>query len=124
MLKNVITAEKFALNSELQKYTQKKIDGLEKYIPKHARLSAHAEVRFLQNHAKDKKQSVCEVTLHLPHENLFASETTQHMYAALDIVAAHIQAQLGTYKAKYGKPHRLLRPKRTIADSDATNKTI
>ncbi len=124
MLKNVVTAEKFVLNSDLQKYTQKKIDGLEKYIPKHARLSAHTEVRFLQEHAKDKKQSVCEITLHLPHENLFASETTGHMYAALDIATAHIQAQLRTYKAKYGKPHRLLRPKRIIADSDVTNNTI
>lgn len=123
MLKSVVSAEKFVINADLQKYTQKKIDGLEKYIPKQSRLSAHAEVRFLQKHAKDKKQSVCEVTLHLPHENLFASETTGHMYAALDIATAHIQAQLVAYKAKYGKPHRLLRPKRTIADSDATNKT-
>jgi putative sigma-54 modulation protein len=106
MIKIVISAEKFELNPDLQKYTQKKINTLEKYIPKSVRQSAHCEVRFRLDHIKEKKQSTCELTLHLPHENLFAQEATPHMYAALDIAAAHIHEQLVGYKAKYGNPER------------------
>lgn len=103
MLKSVVQAEKFELNPELQKYTRKKLNGLEKYIPKKAREAAHMDVRFKQLQKKDKKQSTCELTLHLPHANLFAKETTQHIYAALDIATAHIHEQLVAYKAKYGR---------------------
>jgi ribosomal subunit interface protein len=106
MLKIVLTTEKFELEPELQKYAQKKLNGLERYVPKSARESAHIEVRFKQENLKNKKHSTCELTLHLPHENLFARETTQHMYAAVDIAAAHIREQIVSYKAKHTRTGR------------------
>lgn len=105
-MKLVVSAEKFEIGPELQKYTQKKLDSLERYIPKLARESAHIEVRYKQENLKNKKHSTCELTLHLPHGNLFACETTQHMYAALDIATAHIREQIVAYKAKHGRSGR------------------
>lgn len=99
-MKITLVAEKFELKAELEKYAQKKLQGLEKYVPHAARESASIEARFKQTSAKDKKHSTCELTLHLPGENLFALETTGHMHSALDVATAHIRQQLETYKTK------------------------
>ncbi|HET6924424.1 MAG TPA: ribosome-associated translation inhibitor RaiA [Candidatus Saccharimonadales bacterium] len=113
MLTHVVQAEGYSVSGELQKYTQKKLDSLERYIPRSCRRSAHVEVRFKQKASKDKnrKFNTCELTLHLPGDTLFAKETTQHMYAALDIVAVHIKQQLDDYRAKHSPRwrHRLAR---------------
>lgn len=103
MLKAIIQAENFEISPELEKYTRKKLNGLERYIPKKAREAAHMDIHFKQMQHQGKRQNSCELTLHLPQAKLFAKEMTPHMYATLDIATAHIRAQLGAYKAKYGR---------------------
>lgn len=96
------------VSADLQKYITKKIGHLDRYLPRHARDSAHAEVTLKEISAKDKKQCLCEVVLHLPHETLTTKEATVNMFASVDIVEAKLKNQLKKYKDKHSS-HRLHR---------------
>lgn len=87
-------------SEDVQKYVKKKISKLDSYMPRHARKSAHAEVRLKESKSKDKKQCTAEVTLYVPGEVITAKETTVNMYAAIDIVEEKLKAQLRKYKAQ------------------------
>lgn len=92
-------------NRDVSKYVHKKIGGLDKYIPRHARRSAHAEVKIRELKVKNKKECMCEVVLHLPGENITAKESTMNMFAAVDIVQEKIKIQLKRYKDKNKNSH-------------------
>lgn len=105
-----ISAQHTELTPELKKYVERKIGKLDRYVPRHARESAHAEVKLKESKAKDKKQFTCGVLLYLPKGTLDASDTTVNMFAAIDIVEAKLKAQLKKYKDTHGggKLHRKL----------------
>ena len=71
------------VGEDLRKYVHKKIGRLDRYIPKVARTSAHAEVKLKEGKAKNKQIRTCEVIMHLPQETITISETTINMFAAL-----------------------------------------
>ncbi len=107
--------ERFEINGvhmkadeKLKAYTTKKIGKLDKYLPRYARSSAHIEVKLKESNSKSKKQYTCEVILHLPHDILTTKETTQNMYAAVDIVEAKLRNLIRAYKEKHqsSKFHR------------------
>ena len=87
------------IDEDLRKYVTKKIGHLDRYIPRHARESAHAEV-FLKEEKKSKgnKHNTCEVILRLPKDTLTTKESTMNIYAAIDIVEAKLKNQLKKYK--------------------------
>lgn len=87
------------VNEDVEAYVKKKISKLDGYMPRHARKSAHAEVRLKESKSKDKKQCTAEVTLFVPGEVITAKETTVNMYAAIDIVEEKLKAQLRKYKS-------------------------
>jgi putative sigma-54 modulation protein len=93
-----VTGVHTEVSLDLQKYVLKKIGKLDRFLPKHARESAHAEVFLKESKAKDKKQCTCEVVLHLPSEVLTTKESTMNMFAAVDIVEAKLKNQLKKYK--------------------------
>jgi putative sigma-54 modulation protein len=99
-------------NKDLPKYITKKIGGLDKYIPRHARKSAHTEVKVKEIKIKDKKECICEVIVHLPQENITAKESTMNMFAAVDIVEEKIKVQLKKYKDKHG--HSKISPMKKV----------
>lgn len=92
------------VEKDVRKYVKKKIAKLDSYMPKHARKSAHAEVKLKETKVKARKESTCEVILFLPGEQLQASETTVNIYAAIDIVEEKLKAQLKKYKDLHKKP--------------------
>jgi putative sigma-54 modulation protein len=99
MIKKIeITGIHAEVEPDIAKYVKKKISKLDAYIPKHARKSAHVEVRLKEAKAKDKKQSTCEVSLYVPGDVITAKETTVNMYAAIDIVEEKLKSQLRKYK--------------------------
>ena len=104
MLRTEISAVRGKADEKLQHYIQKKIGGLDRYIPREARGSAHAEVRLKVTKAEDKKQCTCDVLLHVPIENIDVSETTVNMYAAVDIAEAKLKHALRKYKDAHGTP--------------------
>ncbi|MCA9347693.1 ribosome-associated translation inhibitor RaiA [Candidatus Saccharibacteria bacterium] len=91
-------------NKDLEKYITKKIGGLDKYLSKHSKKSAHASVKVKEVTVKTKKECVCEVILSLPGERLTAKESTMNMFAAVDIVEEKIKTQLRKYKDAHKRP--------------------
>lgn len=89
------------VSDDLRKYVNKKIGKLDKYMPRHARESAHAEVKLKAATTKGKKQYTCEVILTLPQDVITTKETTLNMFAAVDIVETKLKNQLRRYKDRH-----------------------
>ena len=96
-----ITGVHYEISDELHKYINKKIGKLDAYMSHHTQASAHVEVKRRESKTKDKKQCMCEVVLHLPHENIAVHESTMNMFAAVDIVEQKLKNQLRRYKEKH-----------------------
>lgn len=106
-----ISGVHFDVDDKLKAYVTKKIGKLDHYIPRSAREAAHVEVFLKEVKIKTKKECVCEVILHLPHDKIATSESTINMYAAVDIVETKLKNQIKKYKTKHGAPqlhHRLI----------------
>ncbi len=99
-----------SVDKKLHNYTQKKIGKLDRYAPRHARQSIHAEIFLKEEKIKTKKQCSCEVTMHLPKGSITTKESTMNIYAAVDIVEAKLKNQLKKYKDTHSslKIHRRL----------------
>lgn len=92
----------------LRKYVTKSVAKLERYIPRHARSSAHVEVKLKESKRQSDNKCTAEIIMYLPHDTLTAKESTMNIYAAVDIVEAKLQNQLKKYKDTHGDP-RLFR---------------
>ncbi len=93
-----ITGIAYEVDDNTRKYTLKRVGRLDRYLPKHARSSATAEVKLAQvNHDHGNKYEV-EVILNIPNKVVTAKDSTSNILAAIDIVEAKIQSQLREYK--------------------------
>jgi putative sigma-54 modulation protein len=86
------------VSNDLRKYINRKIGRLDRFLPKHARESAHAEILIKESKIKQRKQHTCEVILFLPKDTLTVKETTVNPFAAVDIVEETLKNQLKKYK--------------------------
>jgi putative sigma-54 modulation protein len=86
------------VDKKLHDYVVKKIGKLDKYLPRHARDSAHAEVFLKEAMIKKKKECICEVVLKLPKETITIKEATVNIYAAVDIIEAKLKNRIKKYK--------------------------
>jgi putative sigma-54 modulation protein len=98
------------VDKQLRAYVTKKIGGLDRYISRHSRASAHGDVHLKEGKGKNHNNCTCEVTLHLPKQTITVKESALNMYAAVDIVEAKLRQQLQKYKDRHGngKMHRHL----------------
>jgi putative sigma-54 modulation protein len=99
-----ITGVHMDIGEDLRKYAAKKLGRLDMYVPKHARVSAHMQVKLKESKAKNKQERTCEIILALPHETIAISESTVNIYAAIDIVEEKVKAALHKYKALHANP--------------------
>ncbi len=90
------------VDDKLKAYVTKKIGGLDRYISKHSRESAHCEVHLKEGKTKNNNHCICEVTMRLPHQTIVIKESALNMYAAVDIVEAKLKQQLQKYKDLHG----------------------
>jgi ribosomal subunit interface protein len=90
-------------DEKLKKYAIKKISAVDKYLPRHARKSAHAEVLLIAE-KKGGKKYTAEVTLHLPNDVLNVKESTINIYACIDIVETKLKNQVRKYKELHATP--------------------
>lgn len=100
-MKIYFSAESFSLTPELEKYASGKAMNLARRLPRKIRAGADCRVQFTQRRHKGVKFNTCSVSLQLPGDELRAAETTQHMYAALDIAVVHIEQQIREYEARH-----------------------
>lgn len=114
-----ITGVKFALDDTTKKYVVKKIGRLDRYLPKHARKSATAEVKLKEVNRNYGNKYEAEVILHVPDKRLTAKDSTMNVLAAVDIVELKLANQLKKYKelhiAHVGRRGVLSRFKRSYA---------
>jgi len=98
----------YEIDDNLRKYITKKIGGMDRYLSRHDRASAHAEVMLKESKNKNKVNCTCEVTLYIPRETINLSESALNMFAAVDIVEAKLKQQLKKHKDLHenGKRHR------------------
>lgn len=100
-----ITTQGFELNQELEKYTHVKLGRITRQLTRlsHDGVPTACQVVFTQAHLRENKVNTCMLTLVLGDEKLTAQETTQHMYAALDIVTAQVEQRLKAYRKAHSK---------------------
>ena len=81
-----------------RKYIKKKIGGLDRLAPRHARKSMHAEVKLAEVNRDNGNKYEVEVVMSVPDKRLTSKDTTMNVLAAVDIVEAKLAAQLRKYK--------------------------
>ncbi len=96
-----VSGIRYEPSEEIKKYIVKKIARLDRFVPRHARKTLKAEVRLTELKTKTDRNQ-CEITLHLPEQQLAAKESTISMFAAIDIVEMKLKNQLKKYKAAHG----------------------
>jgi ribosomal subunit interface protein len=101
----------FTIDDKLRKYAERKLGGLDRFMSRHSRESAHLEVTLKELKQKGGRQLCCDTRLHLPHETIVIKEATVNVYAAIDIVEAKLKMQLKKYKDTHERRRglRLLR---------------
>lgn len=95
-----VSANNIELTPDIKKYIDKKIGRMDRFMSRHARKTAHAEVKLKGEKSKKNDKFTAEVILFLPNETLTAKESTLNIYAAIDIVEAKLRNQLRKYKEK------------------------
>lgn len=105
-----ITGVHVDTDEKLKKYVTKAIAKLERYMPRHARKSAHVDVKLKESKKQQSQQCTAEIIVYLPQETLTAKESTVNLFAAVDIVEEKLRNQLKKYKDMHGDPklHRRL----------------
>ncbi len=93
-----ITGTRYDVDETTRKYILKKIGRLDRYLPRHARKSATADVRLWQINGDHGNKYEAEVVLNIPDKRLTAKDSTVNMLAAVDIVEAKLATQLRKYK--------------------------
>ncbi len=93
-----ITGVKVELDPATKKYVAKKIARLDRYLPKHARKSASADVKLKLVNRDHGNKYEAEVIFNVPDKTLTAKDSTVNILAAIDIVEAKLASQLRKYK--------------------------
>lgn len=122
MIKKIeIAGIHYKVEDDIKKYVERKVGKLDRYMPKSARESAHAEVKLFEE-TKGRDKYSAEIILHFKNGNLTAKDSTQNMFAAVDIVEAKIRNQLKKHHDKHldhtSDRKGLLRKLRNLADRD------
>jgi ribosomal subunit interface protein len=115
-----ITGVHVDADEKLKKYVTKSIGKLEKYMPIHARKSAHVDVKLKESMRQSDNKCTAEIIMYLPNGTLTAKESTMNLYSAVDIVEAKLHNQLKKYKDTHPNP-KLLRRLRSRFRRDNPN---
>lgn len=103
-----ITGIKYDVDEKTKKYVEQKVGKLDRFLPRHARKSASAEVKLAQIDQKNGNKYEAEVILFVPEKTLTAKDSTVNVLAAIDIVEAKLQAQLAKYKEQHTEDRSVL----------------
>lgn len=93
-----ITGIKYEVNPATKRYVQKKIGRLDRYLPRHARKSASADVKIKQIDEPHGNKYEVEAILNVPDARLVAKDSAGNALAAVDIIEAKLVRQLHKYK--------------------------
>ena len=99
MIKDItITGVKYELTDTTKKYVERRIGALGKYLPRHARKSATADVKIKQIDNPGGNKYEVEVIINVPDKKITAKDSTMNVLAAVGIPEAKLNGQLRKYK--------------------------
>lgn len=108
-----ITGVRYQIDAVTKKYVTKKVEHLTRFLPRHARKSAKAEVVLKEVNRANGNKYECDVVITVPGKKITAKDSTLNMLAAVDIVEAKLTTQLKKYHDEHsfrgGRAQRLLR---------------
>lgn len=93
-----ITGVRYVLDEPTKKYVTKKIGGLDRFLPRHARKTFSAEVVLEEVNGAHGNKYSCAAKIIVPGKVIDAKDATVNMMAAVDIVEAKLSEQLRKYK--------------------------
>ena len=88
----------YAVDDSTKKYVSKKVGGLDRLAPRHARKSMRADVKLAEVNRERGNRYEVEVLLFVPDKVIAAKDSTMNILAAVDIVEAKLATQLRKYK--------------------------
>jgi putative sigma-54 modulation protein len=101
MIKYDLTARNLEVDAKMKSYVDDKIAGLEKYVPRTARIATTCTVILEDDPSgREDNRFVCEAIISAPGAKMVSREGTINIYAAIDIVEAKLKSQLTKYKEK------------------------
>ncbi len=103
-----ITGIRYDVDERTKKYVEQKVGKLDRFLPRHARKSAQAEVKLAQVDRSNGNKYEAEVVLYLPEKTLTAKDSTVNVLAAVDIVEAKLHSQLTKYKEQHTEDRSVL----------------
>lgn len=106
MIKNIqIAGVHTKLTADEEMYIDKKIGGLDRFIPKKNRDATKVEVKLKETKRKTAKDKfTCEVLFHLPHGSITVTEKASSQLASIDQAENKLKIQLKKYKEKHAGP--------------------
>lgn len=108
-----ITGVRYQVDDVTKKYVTKKVSRLNRFLPRHARKSAKAEVVLKEVNRANGNKYECDVVITVPGKKIAAKDSTLNMLAAIDIVEAKLSTQIKKYHAEHafhgGRAQRLIR---------------
>ncbi|MDB5186914.1 MAG: hypothetical protein JWM07_386 [Candidatus Saccharibacteria bacterium] len=93
-----ISSKRYDVDETTRKYVIKKIGRLDRYLPRHARKTARADVRLRQINGGHGNKYEAEVVFDIPDKRITVVDSTVNMLAAIDIIEAKLITQLRKYK--------------------------
>ncbi|HRN90404.1 MAG TPA: ribosome-associated translation inhibitor RaiA [Candidatus Saccharibacteria bacterium] len=114
-----VTGIGYQLDGKTNKYVINKIGKLDRFLPRHARRTASAEVRIKQRDGSSGVKYEIEAQIDVPEKMILAKSSGLHVFTAIDEVESKLAAQLRKYKqsqvAHIGRRRILSRFKRSYA---------
>lgn len=112
MIQNIqIAGVHMKLTDDEEMHIDRKIGGLDRFIPRRNRDATKVEVKLKESKRKSARDKfTCEVLFHLPHGSITVVEKSSTKLAAIDQAENKLKVQLKKYKEKHGRPrlHRRL----------------
>lgn len=96
-----IRGENIEVTVALRDYIEKKVSKITKYFSENLKANAHVNIKV----NKQNKHKV-EITIPLKELVLRAEETTEDMYASIDLVVNKLERQIRKYKTKVNRKSR------------------
>src|SRR3989344_3276880 len=101
MMRLTVYHPQIETDPKLTDYINEKIGKLDHLLSRHARKSAHAQVKLKRGPGRGKKQFTCEVIIHLPQEMVTTKQIGETISAAVDLAEDKLKNQLKKYKDKH-----------------------
>lgn len=92
-----ITGVRYTPDALTKRYVTKKIGSLDRYIGRHARKTAQAEIKLKEVNRAYGNKYECDVIMYVPDATITAKDSTVNMLAAVDIVEEKLRTQLKKY---------------------------